>query len=237
MTAVRLRSGERFPELPTDASSLRRTVQTVGAKLVIIDPLSAYLGSEINGFKDQDVRRALRPLTELAQATGAAVVIVRHLTKAAMGLAVTAGGGSIGIIGQARSALLVAKDPEDPQRGIVAVTKNNLSAFPPSLAYRICSGGAGRSRIEWTGESPRSAEDLIAAGRDNEERSATEEAAELLREWLRPGPQLKCELVTQARKAGITSRTLERAKTNLGVLHKKRGFGGESRTTWELPPA
>jgi hypothetical protein len=233
VTGIRSGLDQRFPEFPTHCPQLLREVKSLGAKLVIIDPLSAYLGTDINSFRDQDVRRALRPLSDLGQATGAAVVVVRHLTKATMGSAITAGGGSIGIIGQARTALLVAKDPEDQERVILAVSKNNLSAIPASLAYSIESGEGG-SRIRWVGESRHSADDLIVAGRDDDEKSATHEAGDLLRQWLADGPQPKIDIAVQAKKAGISSRTLERAKTALGVVHVREGFGPGSRIIWRL---
>ena len=67
----------------------------------------AFLGATANSFRDQDVRRALAPLARLAETLGAAVIIVRHLTKnSAEGNPLYRGGASIGIIGAARSGLL-----------------------------------------------------------------------------------------------------------------------------------
>ncbi len=76
----------------------------------VVDPLTAYLGAEVNAHRDTDIRRALFPLGRLAEETGAAVLVVRHLNKGGSSNPLYRGGGSIGIIGAARSGLLVAKD-------------------------------------------------------------------------------------------------------------------------------
>src|SRR5262245_44159522 len=98
----------------------------------------AYLGSQTNSWRDQDVRRALAPLAKVAERAGAAIVVIRHLNKGGNSSSpLYRGGGSIGIIGAARSALLVGEDPDDPDRRILARNKGNLSAPVPSLTYRL----------------------------------------------------------------------------------------------------
>ncbi|PYT27617.1 MAG: hypothetical protein DMG58_20015 [Acidobacteria bacterium] len=99
--------GERQPEIPGDLAPIERTAKSVDAKLIIIDPLMAFLASATNSFRDQDIRRALAPLATMSQRTRAAVLVVRHLNKNSEGNALYRGGGSIGIIGAARSGLLV----------------------------------------------------------------------------------------------------------------------------------
>ena len=68
-----------------------------GVALVVIDVLNVYLGADVDGHKDQDVRRALMPLAKLAERTAAAVVVLRHLNKSTGGPAIYRGAGSIGI--------------------------------------------------------------------------------------------------------------------------------------------
>jgi RecA-family ATPase len=104
-------------------SLIKRGIERVSAGLVVIDPLVAFLPKNVDANKDQDVRRALAPLAVLAERTGAAVVVVRHLNKGTGGKALYRGGGSIGIIGAARSALLVAKDPQDDNQRVLAAQK------------------------------------------------------------------------------------------------------------------
>lgn len=95
--------------LPRDLRLLEEAVASVQAKLVVIDPMMAFLACDANG--DQKVRQALTPLKGFAERSGVAVVLVRHLTKRGGRQALYRGGGSIGIIAATRSALLVAKEP------------------------------------------------------------------------------------------------------------------------------
>ncbi len=124
---------------------------------MVIDPLMAFLSGKTDSHKDQDVRRALAPLAAFAERTGAAVLIVRHLNKAAGGNTLYWCGGSIGIIGAARAGLVVAPDPEDPERRILAANKHNLSSAAPSLAFRVVTAPSGAARVAWGGTSSLSA--------------------------------------------------------------------------------
>lgn len=111
--------------------------------------------------------------------------MVRHSVKAPQGSAITAGGGSIAFMGQARSALVAAVDPEDENAVILASVKCNLSRKPASLRYRIVETPDGLSHIEWRGVSSHTADTLLDASRDTEERGATNEAVNWLSEFLR----------------------------------------------------
>ena len=123
----------------------------------------------------------------------------------------------------------------DPAKVVLAVVKSNLAKKPESLTFQFVADSNGWPRVQWIGASPHSADALIAAGRDHEDTGQLGEAIQLLTEWLRNGPKLKLELLKSARDAGLAVRTLERAKTKMGVVHHRTGFGADSRTTWELP--
>src|SRR3546814_2954020 len=91
------------------------------AALLVIDPIMAYMGEKVNTNNDASVRAALQPLKELAQETGCAVVIVRHMNKSKEGPAMYRGGGSIAFTGLARSALVAHKHPDD--EGVVVLAQ------------------------------------------------------------------------------------------------------------------
>jgi len=224
--------GPRLPELPEDVLAVEQVVRDTGARLVVVDPLMAYLAGGVNANRDHDVRRALAPLAAMAARTGAAVLVVRHLNKggSAGGNPIYRGGGSIGIIGAARSGLLVARDPDDPDRRILAVTKANLAAPVPALRWRLVDGPDGLV-AEWLGASEHTAATLMAEP-EGDERTARDEAAEWLRDVLRDGPQPAAEVKRRARADGIADRTLDRAKARLGVRAAKAGMAGG--WTWSL---
>jgi hypothetical protein len=214
-----------------EIETLRGAIRGVEAVLVIIDPLMAYLGpgAEVNSYRDQDVRAALAPLAALASETGAAIVLVRHLRKSADGNPIYRGGGSIGIIGAARAGLLVAKDPDDPERRVLAVTKANLAREAPSLAYRSIERD-GAVAIEWLGASAHQAAALLAQPASAQERGELAEAVDWLRERLGAGDVPTREVLRDARDAGISPRTLDRARAQLCVRAGNSGRG----TPWVL---
>ncbi len=223
--------GVRLPVLPLDVLSITLAIRRV--KLVIIDPLTAFLAGWTDTHKDQDVRRALHPLGQLADDIGVAVVVIRHLNKAAGGNPLYRGGGSIGIIAAARSGLLVARDPDNHDRRILASTKCNLAKLPASLAFDLSVGEDGALRIGWIGPSAHTAETLLAAPRDEEDRDAVQEAAEVLRSILADAPVEAEAVKRDARKAGVSERTLYRAKAILKVTSKRLVFNGPWH--WFLP--
>jgi hypothetical protein len=232
LATVGERESERLISIPEDLGIVRRGIERVGALLVVVDPFMASLSGDVNAHRDQDVRRALAPLKTLAEDTGAAVVIVRHLNKGSGASPIYRGGGSIGIVGAARSALLVARHPEDECRRVLARVKNNLASPVPSLAFELTGTAEGSVRVEWKGETHHAADALLVAPTDPEERSALEEAIAFLREELGHGPVWSVEVKKGARKAEVSEATLKRAKTTLGVRSTKEAGGSWS---WSLP--
>ena len=234
LTAVSTGGEDRLPTLPGDLDRLEAAIVAHDAALVIIDVLMAYLDGAVNAHRDQDVRGALAPMAAMAERTGAAILVLRHLNKSSGGPAVYRGGGSIGIVGAARSALVVGCDPDDETRMVLAVTKANLAPLAPSLAYRIVDHD-GAAEIAWEGGSTLTAAQLLAvrAVESDEDRGALGEAEDVLREILAHGPVSAKEGRSQAREAGISDRTLNRAKSALGVLAQKVGRPAESGQRWE----
>ena len=231
---------ERPFALPKDLPLLEREIGRVGAKLVIVDPLMAFLGEKIDAHKDQDVRRALTPLAAMADRTGAAVQLVRHLNKGEGKIPVYRGGGSIGIIGAARMGSLVAVDPQDENRRVLAPTKNNLATRPKSLSYALEEAENGAVRVSWLGETDLSATDLLGSS-EGTGPGARGEAEDFLRSLLAGGPVPSGEVFGAAKDARISDSTLRRAKDRLGVAAARENVPGGKRGTgkwvWKLPEA
>jgi hypothetical protein len=225
----------RPPELPADLEQLEKLVQSRSAALVVIDPLMAFLSGQVDSHRDQDVRRVLASLAYMAARTGAAVVIVRHMNKG-QGSALYRGSGSIGIVGAARAGLLVAPDPDDENRRILAMTKSNLAKMPDALAYRLVDDERySCARVVWDGVSARTANDLVRPRVDEDEAPALAEAVRVLKEILADGPLAAGNVKTQAATAGVKDRTLDRARKVLGVTTRRRGFGQGGHYEWSMP--
>jgi hypothetical protein len=167
----------------------------------------------------------------LADRTDCAILLLRHLTKDTTRSAIYRGGGSVGIIGAARSALLVGRDDQDPSVFVVASVKSNLSREAPSLRYRLESVlGQAHAKLAWIGEVDVDADHLDDG---TGERSALDEAVRFLRVELSDGPKPGKRVQAEAREAGISEATLRRARQILGIKPNKQGFEG-GRWIWQL---
>lgn len=233
----RSQSGRPFA-LPGDAPLLAAHAIHADASLVIIDPLAGFLGPRHSTNDASHMRRILAALREVAELANVALVVVRHLNKAAGANPMYRGGGSIGIIGSARCGLLLASDPDDPDRRILAATKENLTAPPPSLAFRLATvPGSGVARVVWEGESCWTASQLLhAAVETTSVRSALAEARQWLRAALAAGPRPSKALQQEAAAHGHAARTLVRARRAETIVVRKEP-GRNGRWTWELPPS
>lgn len=233
---VAIPGGDDLPCIPDDLGALRQAITDCHAVLAVVDPLMAFLAGDVNSHRDQDVRRALAPLARIAEQTGCAVLVLRHNSKAQQSNVLYRGGGSIGIIGAARSGLVVGQDPEDETRTILAVAKANLGPKPPSLAYRIVGAANGAGRVDWLGPTAHTAKDLLREPPSQEERSQTDQACDVLRRLLADGKvdarQARREVVEGV---GVSPRTVDIAKARLGVIAEREGFGPGGRWVWRLP--
>ncbi len=219
--------------LPGDLEALKELIEDEDVKLVVVDPLNAFLDGKVNSYNDHDVRGALRPLAEIAESTSAAVVIVRHLSKSGGANALYRGGGSIGIIGAARSGLLVAKDPDDESERtrVLAVTKSNISEPASAMRYELASDEIhGCARVRWLGESSHTATALLAIPSSEDDRSEQSEIAALLVDWTADGIPLEVEEARKRlRAAGYSpsETTMRRARDRAGLTTTKpASFGG-----------
>jgi AAA domain len=226
----------RPPELPADLFLLEDLVKSKAAALVVIDPLMAFLSGQVDSHRDQDVRRVLASLGYMAARTRAAVVIVRHMNKGT-GSALYRGSGSIGIVGASRAGLLVAPDPQDEQRCVLAMTKSNLAKMPQALAYRLVDDERyGTARLAWDGVTSHTAADLLRPP-DPDEAPQQAEAMKVLREILTERPMLARDVERLAVHAGIAKTTLHRARKSLGIITRREGYGPGSRYVWSMPSA
>lgn len=229
--------------IPEDLGWIEAAVKRVEATVVVVDPLMAYLSGDVNSHRDQDVRRALRPLKDLAERTGVAVLVIRHMNKAAGGPVIYRGGGSIGIIGAARIGLVVGPEPKDdgnddePERHVLALAKKNLTPSLPSLAYRI-EDANGVAVVRWDGEVEVTADQVVAGWREPESAEAKtliDQVVAALKAVLVDG-QVEAKIARrQVREAtGASDRTVDEAKSRLGVEVSREGFGPGGKFYWSL---
>jgi hypothetical protein len=218
---------------PDHVDCLKESIQQNDVKLVIIDGYFSYLSPKLDMHKDSDMRRALTPLAKMADETGCAVILIRHLNKSGNTNPTYRGMGSVATTAVARSVLLAAKDPDDSTRYILTVSSSNLTAKHDGIAYRTASApDSDIVRVVWEGTSHHTAESLLRASASfGAEHTARTEAENWLRDFLSDGPKPAAEVQTEALAAGHTERTLRRAKDSLGVRSQQVG----RQWVWSLP--
>lgn len=229
----------RLPVLPTDLDRLAHMIHAMEARLVIVDVFFAYLATTVNSWRDQDVRQVLAAMGDVAEATGATFLLLRHLNKSGGGPAVYRGGGSIGITGAARTALAAAFDPRDETRSrrVMAVVKSNVGQLPRPLTYTIVEDPmASAGRVAWQGPCDITADELLTwRAPGGGKATVVDSAGSWLAEVLAEGPVAYQELITLGRLEGFDANALKRAATQLGVVIRRVGSGKEHHSVWELP--
>ncbi|HEY5214389.1 MAG TPA: bifunctional DNA primase/polymerase [Acidobacteriaceae bacterium] len=205
-----------------DTDQLEEAIVKHNVRLVVIDPLQSFLGGDVDAHRANQTRPIMDGLAKLAERTGCAILITRHLSKGTGGSAIYRGMGSIDFTGTARSELLVAWEPEQEGRVVMAHSKSNLGKFGPSLEFSIDSAG----KLQWHGESSFRADDLLTAPATADERSALDEAVDFLREELADGSKPAKDIQAKAEANGISRATLRRAQAALKVTKGPQGFKG-----------
>jgi len=214
-----------------DVPLLEDAFTEVKPDLAIIDPIQAYVGAGTDIHRANETRPIMEGLKNLAEKYDCAVVVICHLNKGGQGPANNRVLGSIDFVAAARSTVLVAKDPHDPARRIMAQSKCSNGKEGESLAFRLDDGV-----LKWDGTSPLSADDLVAPqGRRPEGESALDEATEFLRELLKGGPVEAKEVWDAAKAAGLSKATVRRAKKELEVETIRPKKVGKDPHTWRLP--
>jgi hypothetical protein len=239
--------GRRTFNLQADLALLEEAIARIGdVQLVIIDPVSSYLG-KIDSHKNSDVRGTLEPLGDMASRLRVAVISITHFSKGGGQSAVNSFIGSIAFIAAARAAFIVTRDPDndDPTRRLFVQAKNNLAGDSGGLAFRVeqrlVANDIVASAITWESERiVRSADEILAANREGSETPERSEAVEFLRAILSNGPLPATEIEAEAKGAGISMRTVRRAQKGLGIKPYRKaesgdGLGKSGRWYWSLP--
>jgi hypothetical protein len=217
---------QRLVTMPDDFNLIEKAIKKYKARLIIIDPVVSMLSERIDTHKDHSVRTALTPLARIASENECTILLVRHLRKGE-GPAIYKGGGSVAFIGISRIALCAAHHPTVEGMGVMAVTKTNLGPKPKSMQYKIEGEEGKTATFMWQGTSTLTADELLAPVQNDRPRK---NAATFLKEELSDGPKDVKEILEKARQQEISERTLERAKTDLGIQSARQGQKWEWRT-------
>jgi putative DNA primase/helicase len=247
VNGARVGGEDKTFSLVTDLRLLRKAIKRIGnVVLVIIDPVSAYLGvGKVDSRSATDVRGVLTPLKNMAEELHIAVIGVAHFNKKDdIKSALLRVSDSIAYVAAARHVYAVLDDPEDKDCKLFVKAKNNLAKDAKALRY-----GMG---VKTVGHDPRLDVDIEApfivwhpqhveitaneAMQASEGRTAKREAQDFLREHLAAGPVKADDIFEEAKQEGIAVKTLKRAKKELGIVSRKEHGRPDAPWVWELPP-
>ena len=192
---------------------IARAIRENNARLVIIDPVQAFLGVDVDMNRANEVRPIFRSLGDIAQATGCAIVLIGHLNKAAGTQSTYRGLGSIDITAAVRSLLFIGKLKDSPTTRVLIHEKSSLAPPGQSLAFSL----GDEKGFEWIGAYDITADELLAGTDTAKTESKTAQAQMLILELLADGKRMpSAELEKAVNERGISSRTMRTAKSRIG---------------------
>lgn len=203
---------------------LEEAIIRTNARLLILDPIQAYLGGGMDMNRANEARDMTKKLGLLAEKYKCAIVLIGHMNKASGNKAAYRGMGSIDFFAVARSVLLVGRVEGKPNTRAVAQIKNNLAPFGHSKAFELEEGG-----FRWLGDYEITADETL--GGFAPKANKLEQAKQLLRDLADTNNAMQSsEIFSLAEEEGISKRTLENAKKELNIRAKK----SNNSWYWEL---
>ena len=215
-------------QLTLSDERIEKAIIENNAKLVIIDPIQAYLGADVDMNRANEVRPIFMRLGQVAQRTGCAILLIGHLNKAAGMQSLQRGLGSIDIAAAVRSVLFIGKLKHDPTMRILTHEKSSLA--PPGVSLAFSLGDEGGFR--WVGEYDITADEMLS-GIEPQRETKTQQAKDLICTLLAGGKQVLSEDIDKAAlERGIPGRTVRDAKRELGDALKSKIVEGRKKVFW-----
>ena len=215
-------------QLTLSDERIEKAIIENNARLVIIDPIQAYLGADVDMNRANEVRPIFMRLGQVAQRTGCAILLIGHLNKAAGMQSLQRGLGSIDIAAAVRSVMFIGKLKHDPTMRILTHEKSSLA--PPGVSLAFSLGDEGGFR--WVGEYDITADEMLS-GIEPQRETKTQQAKDLICALLAGGKQVLSEDIDKAAlERGIPGRTVRDAKRELGDALKSKIVEGRKKVFW-----
>ncbi|MFH1748199.1 MAG: AAA family ATPase [Planctomycetota bacterium] len=203
-----------------DLPALERDLDAIpDVELVVIDPVNSYLvGSNSNS--NEEMRRILEPLADVAERYNVAVLCLMHLNKSVATLnAMYRIAGSMAFVALPRTVHILTKDPDDKQRTLFCPLKISHGPKPDTLSYTVEIDQDNQPVIAWDAKPTNiDADDALQSKHPGPHPIKKTRAVEWLRDQLSNGPMPSKDLDAAADAVGITLGTLRNAKEELGVV-------------------
>lgn len=192
---------------------IEAAIVRTNARLVILDPIQAYLGADVDMHRANEVRPVLKHLGSLAEKYNCAIVLIGHMNKG-NSKALYKGVGSIDFAAFARSILTIGRIKNEDIRAIMH-TKSSLAPAGSTLAFNLSI----ENGFQWLGEYDISEDDLLSGSSGT---SKLEQAKHLINRLLQDGPMLTTKIMEEAKNFNIGKTTMNAAKEQLKVKSIKK---------------
>ena len=203
---------------------VEQAISETGARVMILDPVQAYVGTGVDMNRANEVRTVLAQLSRIAEKYKCAVILVGHLNKAQGTKSQYRGLGSIDFQAAARSVLIVGRVKEKPEVRVMAHEKSSLAPEGEPVAFELSADNGFR----WLGHYDISIDDLLS-GVSREKKSDL--AEKLILDCLSDGRYPQQALMDKAKRMDISKRIIDEVKKCLNVRSVKDG----NQWFWQLP--
>ncbi len=193
---------------------LEQAIVETNAKLVVLDPIQGFLGSDVDMHRANEIRPIMKHISVLAEKYKCAIILIGHMNKCSVGKSAYRGLGSIDFQAAARSVLIVGRIKDEPEIRVVCQTKSSLAPEAKAVAFRLDE----ETGFEWIGELDITADDLLSGTVKGTKKQA---AMDFLENLLADEQMLQKEIIELARQKGISDKTLRNAKDELKIKSKR----------------
>ena len=191
---------------------IEKAVRQNHVRLVVIDPVQAFIGADVDMNRANEVRPVFRKLGMIAEKTSRAIVLIGHLNKSSGTQSTYRGLGSIDIMAAVRSLIFIGKVRKDPTTRVLIHEKSSLAPPGETMAFKL----GDEEGFRWVGAYEISADELLDGKEGKATETKLERGAKLIRELLADKEEISIrELDDKAKEQGISGRTMRDVRSRM----------------------
>ena len=191
---------------------IEKAVRQNHVRLVIIDPVQAFIGADVDMNRANEVRPVFRKLGMIAEKTSCAIVLIGHLNKSSGTQSTYRGLGSIDIMAAVRSLIFIGKVKKDPTTRVLIHEKSSLAPPGETMAFKL----GDEEGFRWVGAYEISADELLDGKEGKATETKLERGAKLIQELLVDKNEISIrELDDKAKEQGISGRTMRDVRSRM----------------------
>ena len=223
---------ETDKELSMTDDRLEQAIIETKARLIILDPIQAYIGATVDMHRANEIRPVLKHLGIIAEKHNCAIILIGHMNKASGNKAAYRGMGSIDIQATARSVLLVARLRDKPNIRIMAHDKSSLAPAGDAIGFEMTEDNG----MVCIGPYDITIDELLS-GNEGRGKKKLDIAENFIKEYFGSNKVIPSnEIMMEAAKRSIKRNTLLSAKKKLGITSdKEKAEDGTIYWTWVMP--